>query len=96
MKRLLLGVTISVLALGSAAANRPEVELKSQKDNADYEYVTVTGSHLKQAVRKRNIITTTREGTVLTIDQEEMKRNGNGQLSDQLRHYPGVQISGGR
>jgi outer membrane receptor for Fe3+-dicitrate len=95
MKRLLLGVTISALALGSAVANRPEVELKSQKDNADYEYVTVTGSHLKQRIRKRNIITDTRNGTVLTIDQKEMERNGNGQLSDQLRHYPGVQISGG-
>jgi outer membrane receptor for Fe3+-dicitrate len=95
MKRLLLSVTISALALGSAVANRPEVELKSQKDNADYEYVTVTGSHLKQRIRKRNIITDTRNGNVLTIDQKEMERNGNGQMSDQLRHYPGVQISGG-
>jgi outer membrane receptor for Fe3+-dicitrate len=96
MKRLLLSVTISALALGSAMADRQEVELKSQKDNADYKYVTVTGSHLRQKVRKRNIITTTRNGNVLTIDQKEMERNGNGQLSDQLRHYPGVQISGGR
>lgn len=94
MKRLLLSVTISALAVGSAMADRPAVELKSQKDNADYEYVTVTGSHLKQSIRKRNIITTTREGTVLTIDQREMERNGNGQMADQLRHYPGVQISG--
>lgn len=95
MKRLLLSVTIGALAVGSAVADRPQVELKSQKDNADYEFVTVTGSHLKQRIRKRNIITTTREGTILTIDQREMERNGNGQLSDQLRHYPGVQISGG-
>jgi outer membrane receptor for Fe3+-dicitrate len=95
MKRLLLSVTISALALGSAMADRPEVELKSQKDNADYEYVTVTGSHLKQRISKRNIITTTRHGNVLTIDQKEMQRNGNGTIADQLSHYPGVQISGG-
>ena len=95
MKRLLLGVTISALALGSAVADRPEVELKSQKDNADYEFVTVTGSHLKQRIRKRNIITDTRHGNVLTIDQKEMQRNGNGPLADQLSRYPGVQISGG-
>ncbi|MEY2483493.1 MAG: hypothetical protein QOK24_2021 [Verrucomicrobiota bacterium] len=94
MKRLLLGVTISALALGSAVADRPEVELKSQKDNADYEYVTVTGSHLKQRISKRNIITTTRHGNVLTIDQKEMQRNSNGPLADQLSRYPGVQISG--
>ena len=95
MKRLLLSVTIGALAVGSAVADRPEVELKSQKDNADYEYVTVTGSHLKQRISKRNIITTTRHGNVLTIDQKEMQRNGNGPLADQLSHYPGVQISGG-
>ena len=72
------------------------VEQKTQDDNADYEYVTVTGSHIKQKIRKRNIITTTRHGNVLTIDQREMQRNGNGQIADQLSHYPGVGISGGR
>jgi len=95
MKRLILSMTVGALAAGSALAERPVTELKDQRDNADYEYVTVTGSHLKQKVSKRNIITITRNGPVLTIDQREMARNGNGQLSDQLRHYPGVQISGG-
>ncbi|MEP6698268.1 MAG: hypothetical protein ABJB09_00915 [Verrucomicrobiota bacterium] len=76
-------------------ADRPVVEEKTQKDNADYEYVTLTGSHLKQKVRKRNIITEgSKSGNVITIDQREMERNGNGTLADQLRHYPGVQISG--
>ena len=95
MKRLILSAAISALALGTAMADRPVAELKTQQDNADYEYVTVTGSHLKQRIRKRNIITTTRYGNVLTIDQREMERNGNGQLADQLRRYPGVSISGG-
>ena len=94
MKRLILGVTISALALGSALADRPATELKTQKDNADYEYVTLTGSHLKQRVKKRNIIAVGNNGPVLVIDQKEMQRNGNGNLADQLRHYPGIQISG--
>ena len=93
MKRLILGVTIGALTLGSAMADRPVVEQKSQKDNADYEYVTITGSHLKQRVKKRNIITVGNNGPVLTIDQREMERNGNGQIADQLSRYPGVQIS---
>ena len=75
-------------------ADRPVTELKTQQDNADYEYVTVTGSHLKQRVSKRNIITITRNGPVLTIDQREMDRNGNPDVAGQLSHYPGVQISG--
>ena len=75
-------------------AKQPVVEEKTQADNADYEYVTVTGSHLKQKIRKRNIITTTRyNGNVLTIDQREMERNGNGDLATQLSRYPGVSIS---
>ena len=94
MKRLILGVTISALTLGSALADRPATELKTQKDNADYEYVTLTGSHLKQRVKKRNIIAVGNNGPVLVIDQKEMQRNGNGNLADQLRHYPGIQISG--
>ncbi|MEY2561821.1 MAG: hypothetical protein QOH88_14 [Verrucomicrobiota bacterium] len=94
MKRLILGVTISALSLGSALADRPATELKTQKDNADYEYVTLTGSHLKQKVKKRNIIAVGNNGPVLVIDQKEMQRNGNGNLADQLRHYPGIQISG--
>jgi len=85
---------IGTLALGSALANRPVVEQKTQADNADYEYVTVTGSHLKQRIRKRNIITNTRyNGNVLTIDQREMERNGNGDLASQLSRYPGISIS---
>ena len=96
MKTLIVSATIGALALSTALANRPVVEEKTQADNADYEYVTVTGSHLKQKVRKRNIITTTRHGNVLTIDQREMQRNGMGQMSDQLSHYPGIGISGGR
>ena len=94
MKTLIVSAAIGALALGSALANRPVVEQKTQADNADYEYVTVTGSHLKQKIRKRNIITDTRTGNVLTIDQREMERNGNGDLANQLSHYPGVQISG--
>jgi outer membrane receptor for Fe3+-dicitrate len=87
-------MTVGALTLGSAMADRPVVEQKTQQDNADYEYVTITGSHLKQRVKKRNIITITRDGPVLTIDQREMERNGNGQIADQLNRYPGVQISG--
>ena len=94
MKRLILGAAIGALTLGSAMAGKPVVEEKTQADNADYEYVTVTGSHLKQKIQKRNIITTTRHGNVLTIDQREMERNGNAPIADQLSRYPGVQISG--
>src|ERR1700719_2255971 len=94
MKTLIVSAAIGALALGSALADRPVVEQKTQADNADYEYVTVTGSHLKQKIRKRNIITTTRDGNVLTIDQKEMERNGNGDLANQLSRYPGVSISG--
>ena len=93
MKRLILGVTIGALAIGSAMADRPVVEQKSQKDNADYEYVTITGSHLKQRVKKRNIITVGNNGPILTIDQREMERNGNQPIADQLARYPGIQIS---
>ena len=46
MKRLIVSAVIGALALGSAMANQPVVEQKTQADNADYEYVTVTGSHL--------------------------------------------------
>src|SRR3954466_4597050 len=96
MKTLLLSAAIGMLALGSARANRPShEEEKTQADNADYEYVTVTGSHLKQKMRKRNIITDTRAGNMITIDQREMQRNGMGDLAHQLSHYPGIQISGG-
>ena len=94
MKTLIASAAIGALALGSALANRPVTELKTQADNADYEYVTVTGSHLKQKVRKRNIITDTQTGNVLTIDQREMQRNGNADWAHQLNHYPGIQISG--
>ena len=94
MKRLIASVAIIALTLGTAMADRPVAEQKTQDDNADYKSVPVTGSHIKQRVKKRNIITITPTGNVITIDQKEMARNGNGQLSDQLRHYPGVQISG--
>jgi outer membrane receptor for Fe3+-dicitrate len=96
MKRLILGVTIGALTLGSVMAGRPATELKTQEDNAKYKNVPVTGSHIKQKAKKRNIITITRNGSLLTIDQKEMQRNGNGQIGDQLSRYPGVQISGGR
>ena len=97
MKRLIVSAVVGTLALGSALARQPVVEQKTQADNADYEYVTVTGSHLKQKIRKRNIITTTRyNGNVLTIDQREMERNGHGDVANQLSHYPGVNISGRR
>jgi outer membrane receptor for Fe3+-dicitrate len=81
------------MALGSAMAARPAVEEKTQDDNADYEFVTVTGSHLKQKIRKRNIITTTRHGNVLTIDQREMERNGNAPIGEQLSRYPGISVT---
>jgi hypothetical protein len=93
MKRLILGVAVGALALGSAMADRPVVEQKSQKDNADYEYVYLTGSHIPQKVIKRNIITVGKNGPVLTIDQKEMDRNGNQPIADQLSHYPGISIS---
>lgn len=95
MKRLILGATIGALTLGSAMADRPVVEQKTQKDNADYEWVQLTGSHLKQRVKKRNIITVGNNGPVLTIDQKEMERNGNQPIANQLSRYPGIQISGG-
>lgn len=93
MKRLILGVTIGALTLGPAMADRPVVEQKTQADNADYEYVYLTGSHIPQKVLKRNIITVGRNGPVLTIDQREMQRNGNLPIADQLSRYPGVGIS---
>ena len=96
MKRLMLGVTIGALSIGSAMADRPVVDQKSQKDNADYELAYLTGSHIPQKISKRNIITIGRNGSVLTIDQREMERNGNQPIGDQLSRYPGVQISGGR
>ncbi len=92
MKRLILGVTISALALGTAMADRPVVEQKTQQDNANYDYVYLTGSHIPQKVQKRNIITVGRNGPVLTIDQREMERNGNQPIADQLSRYPGIQI----
>ena len=93
MKRLIVGVTIGALALGTAMADRPVVQEKSQQDNADYEYVYLTGSHIPQRVMKRNIITVGKNGPVLTIDQREMERNGNQPLENQLARYPGIQIS---
>jgi outer membrane receptor for Fe3+-dicitrate len=88
-----MGVAIGALSLGSAMADRPVVEQKSQKDNADYEYVYLTGSHIPQRVMKRNIITVGKNGPVLTIDQREMERNGNQPIAEQLARYPGIQIS---
>jgi hypothetical protein len=93
MKRLMLGVTIAALTLGSAMAQPPVVEQKDQRDNADYEYVYLTGSHIPQKVMKRNIISVGRNGPVLTIDQKEMQRNGNLPIADQLSRYPGISIS---
>ena len=91
-----MSAAIGALALGTAIAGRPIVEKKTQADNANYENVIVTGSHIPQKARKRNIVTTTQHGTVLTIDQKEMMRNGNGQIGSQLSRYPGVFVSGGR
>ena len=88
-----MGVTIGALTLGSAMADRPVVEQKSQKDNADYENVYLTGSHIPQRVKKRNIITVGKNGPVLTVDQREMERNGNQPIGDQLARYPGIQLS---
>jgi hypothetical protein len=93
MKKLIVSAVIGTLALGSALADRPRVEEKTQTDNADWKYVTVTGSHLKQKVRKRHTITDTRTGNVLTIDQREMQRNGDPDLAGQLSRYPGISIS---
>ena len=93
MKQLLIGVTIGALTLGSAIAERPVPGQKTQQDNADWEFVPLTGSHLKQMVKKRNIITIGTTGNVLTIDQREMERNGNAPIAEQLSRYPGVSIS---
>jgi outer membrane cobalamin receptor len=93
MKTLIVSATIGALALGSALADRPVVQQKTQDDNADYEYVTVTGSHLKQKLRKRNIITDTRTGNMITIDQREIQRNGASDVAGMLSHYPGISIS---
>ena len=92
-----MSAAIGALALGTAIAGRPVVvDKKTQADNADYKNVIVTGSHIPQKAKKRNIITTTQHGTVITIDQREMMRNGNGQIGTQLSRYPGVFISRGR
>ena len=96
MKRFIMTAAISALALGTAVADRPVVEQKTQADNANYKYVPVTGSHIKQKAKKRNIITVTKHHNLLTIDQKEMQRNGNGSIADQLSRYPGISISGGR
>lgn len=96
MKRFILTAAISALALGTAMADRPVVEQKTQADNANYKYVPVTGSHIKQKAKKRNIITVTKHHNLLTIDQREMQRNGMGSIADQLSRYPGISISGGR
>jgi outer membrane receptor for Fe3+-dicitrate len=93
MKRLIVSAAVGALALGSVMADRPVVQQKTQADNADYEYVTVTGSHLRQKMRKRNIITDTRTGNMITIDQREMQRNGMGDMASQLSRYPGISIS---
>jgi outer membrane receptor for Fe3+-dicitrate len=93
MKTLIVSATIAALTLSSALADRPVVEQKVQSDNADYEYVTVTGSHIKQKIRKRHTITDTRTGNVLTIDQREMQRNGDPDMAGQLSRYPGISIS---
>jgi hypothetical protein len=96
MKTLIVGAAIGALTLGSVLADRPVVQQKVQADNADYDYVTVTGSNLKQKMRKRGIITDTRTGNMITIDQREMQRNGMGDLRSQLSRYPGISISNGR
>ena len=93
MKRLIIAVAVGALALTSAIAERPVVGQKTQSDNADWAYVPLTGSHLKQMVKKRNIITIGRDGSVLTIDQREMERNGNAPIDQQLSRYPGISIS---
>jgi hypothetical protein len=89
-----MSAAISALALSTAMAGRQVVEKKTQADNADYKNVIVTGSHIPQKAKKRNIITVTQHGNVITIDQREMMRNGNGQIGSQLSRYPGVFISG--
>ena len=92
-----MSAAIGALALSTAIAGRPVVvDKKTQADNANYKNVIVTGSHIPQKAKKRNIITTTQHGNVITIDQREMMRNGNGQIGSQLSRYPGVFISGGR
>ena len=96
MKTLIVSAAIGALTLGSVLADRPVVQQKVQADNADYEYVTVTGSNLKQKMRKRGIITDTRTGNMITIDQREMQRNGMGDIASQLSRYPGISISRGR
>jgi hypothetical protein len=69
------------------------VQEKTQANNADYEYVYLTGSHIPQKMMKRGIITVGRNGPMITIDQREMERNGDSTVADQLARYPGIQIS---
>ena len=89
-----MSAVIGALTLGTAMAGRPVVEKKTQADNANYKNVIVTGSHIPQKAKKRNIITVTKHHNLLTIDQKEMQRNGMGSIADQLSRYPGISISG--
>jgi outer membrane cobalamin receptor len=93
MKRLILSVTIGALMLGSAMADRPKVEQRSQKDNTDYEYIYITGSNIPQRIKKRNIIAVGTTAPTYIIDQREMERSGNSDLRTILNRYPGIQIS---
>lgn len=94
MKRLLFGLTIVSLALSSFAMADDLDKKYAQRDDHQYRLVPVTGSHIKKKVRQRNIILEGTDAPVIVIDQREIERNGSGQISDVLRHYPGIQING--
>ena len=94
MKRLILGMTIGALSLGSVMADRPAVEKRGQEDNTEYQYVYVTGSNIPQRVKKRQFIAVGASSPTLIIDQREMQRSGNSNIGQILSHYPGVGISG--
>lgn len=108
MKQTILGFALGMIALASSAfagepARYADQGYARHTDTRDALYADrdgreetriVTGSHIKQRVKKHNIILTGTSAPVLVIDQREVQRNGYGTVADVLRHYPGIQISG--
>lgn len=108
MKRTTLGFALGMLALAApafaggsarynderAARDTVRVYPRYVDQNEADEYRVLTGSHIKQRVKKRNIIAAGARQNVLIIDRNEMQRNGNGTMVDVLRHYPGISITG--
>ncbi len=108
MKLTILGFALGMIALASSGvagepARHADQGYGRQTDTRDALYADrdgreetriVTGSHIKQRVKKHNIILTGTDAPVLVIDQQEVQRNGYGTVADVLRRYPSIQISG--